>query len=95
MANLTKQQQIEKLKVLEERHTKDVDKSISTRDICAYELADIDTFLDRHKPLEGQWSGQSKYHDAMVRTLNSGGKIHWSNMTSQILAENPSLMFIN
>ena len=94
MAMLTKDQQAKKLGQLETRMAKKVDKSTSTRDIPYWQMAEIDSFLDCHKPLTGQWGHQGRYYDEMIRTLNSGNRINWRAMSAKILGENSDLLFI-
>ena len=85
---------IEKLKALEKKVGKDVDQSLSTRELSAWQLDTIESFLDRHKYAESQWDKQQPYYQEMIRTLNTGRQINWNELSARILADDPELIYI-
>ncbi len=91
MANLTKPQQIIKLRELCEKNK---GTRGATRGIPHHELVDLDTLFDRFKVPGEQWAVPTKYYAQVIKDRTNGKRLDEAALVAKILDENPGVQFI-
>ncbi len=91
MGNLTKVQQILKLKALAEKNR---GTHGTTRSIPQHELVELDVLFDRFKIPGDQWHVPDKYYARAVQDRSEGKSINKSQLIAKIVEENPGVIYI-